>query len=178
MNRIHLRIRRQTGFAYIAAVVLLVVVAGLAVALLRLTATQQATVNQALLGARASLAARGGVEWAFNVLGTQCQPAPTSTTLTQFQAESGFQVTITCSYSTYFEGERIRLPGPGGDPEQVADPLAKRIYRISAVACNGGGASCPEQGAAAAAADYVERARVATVCVVMDPSNTLIPCET
>lgn len=171
------RIRRQAGFAYIAAVVLLVVVAGLAVALLRLTATQQATVNGALLGAKASLAARGGVEWAFRVLDTQCQPTPTSVNLTQFQAESGFLVTVTCSYSTYFEGERIRLPGPGGEPEQVADPLAKRIYRISAVACNGASSSCPDQTGAAAAANYVERARVATACVVMDPSNNLIPCE-
>ena len=114
---------------------------------------------------------------AFRVLDTQCQPTPTSVNLTQFQAESGFLVTVTCSYSTYFEGERIRLPGPGGEPEQVADPLAKGIYRISAVACNGASSSCPDQTGAAAAADYVERARVATACVVMDPSNNLIPCE-
>jgi len=50
--------RRQSGFAYIAAVVFLVVIAGIAVALLRLTDTQQTTVNQALLGARAGLTAR------------------------------------------------------------------------------------------------------------------------
>lgn len=173
------RSRRQAGFAYIAAVVLLVVVAGLAVALLRLSSTQQATVNQALLGARASLAARGGIEWAFHVLNTRCQQAPAAPVpvdLTEFQAESGFHVTVTCSYTTYFEGERIRIPGPGGDPEQVADPLAKRIYRISAVACNGAGSRCPDQNSAAGAS-YVERARVATVCVVMGPSNNLIPCE-
>lgn len=174
------RQRTQYGFAYIAAVVLLVVVAGLAVALLRLTSTQQSTVDQALLGARASLAARGGIEWAFRVLDTRCQEAPAAPVpvdLTQFRAESGFLVTVTCSYRSYFEGERIRAPGPGGDPEQVADPLSKRIYRISAVACNGAGASCPDANSAAGAG-YVERARVATACVVVDADNHLQPCET
>lgn len=171
------RLRSQSGFAYIAAVVLLVVVAGLAVALLRLTATQQSTVNQALLGAKASLAARGGIEWAFRVLGTHCQPAPAAVNLTQFKAESGFNVTVTCAYDSYFEGERIKPPGPTGDPEQVVDPLAKRIYRVTAVACNGAGASCPDQNSAAGA-DYVERARTATACVVADANNNLLPCET
>lgn len=173
------RLRTQSGFAYIAAVVLLVVVAGLAVALLRLTSTQQSTVNQALLGARASLAARGGIEWAFRVLDTRCQGAPTAPVpvqLTQFRAESGFHVTVTCSYHTYFEGERIRPPGPGGDPEQFTDPLAKRIYRLTAVACNGAGASCPDDGSAASE-NYVERARVATACVIPEANNVLQPCE-
>lgn len=175
------RTRKQAGFAYIAAVVLLVVVAGLAVALLRLSATQQATVNQALLGARASLAARGGIEWAFRVLDTRCQQtpaAPTPVDLTQFRAESGFLVTVTCSYTSYFEGERILPPAPGGDPEQTVEALSKRIYRISAVACNSASGSCPDKSSGAAAAEYVERARVATACVVMDSTNTLVPCET
>jgi MSHA biogenesis protein MshP len=174
------RLRTQSGFAYIAAVILLVVVAGLAVALLQLTSTQQSTVNQALLGAKASLAARGGIEWAFRVLDTRCQQAPTAplpVELTQFRAESGFHVTVNCSYSTYFEGERIRAPGPGGDPEQIADPLSKRIYRITSVACNGAGTSCPD-ASSAAGAEYVERARMATACVVLDANNVLQPCET
>ena len=117
------RSRRQAGFAYIAAVVLLVVVAGLAVALLRLSSTQQATVNQALLGARASLAARGGIEWAFHVLNTRCQQAPAAPVpvdLTEFQAESGFHVTVTCSYTTYFEASayayRVRAAIPSRSP--------------------------------------------------------------
>ncbi|WP_123067975.1 MSHA biogenesis protein MshP [Massilia aurea] len=174
------RLRIQSGFAYIAAVVLLVVVAGLAVALLRLTSTQQSTVNQALLGARASLAARGGIEWGFRVLDTRCQEAPMAPVpvqLTQFRAESGFHVTVTCSYSTYSEGERIRMPAPGGDPEQVTDPLSKRIYQITAVACNGAGAGCPDANSVAGA-EYVERARVATACIVQDANNILQPCET
>lgn len=170
------RARIQSGFAYIAAVVLLVVVAGLAVALLRLSATQQSTVDQALLGARAGLAARGGVEWAFRVLDTPyCEGAPVQ--LPQLRAESGFHVTVTCSYNTYSEGERIRMPAPGGDPEPVAEPLTKRIYRITAVACNGAGAGCPDPGSVAGA-DYVERARTATVCVVQALDDKLEPCET
>jgi len=174
------RLRTQSGFAYIAAVVLLVVVAGLAVALLRLTATQQSTVDQALLGARASLAARGGVEWAFRVLDTRCQEAPAAPApvqLTQFRAESGFHVTVTCTYQTYFEGERIQPPAPGGDPEPIFQPLAKRIYRITSVACNGAGASCPDDNSAAGAG-YVERKRIASACVIPDANNVLQPCET
>lgn len=169
------RTRTESGFAYIAAVVLLVVVAGLAVALLRLTSTQQSTVDQALLGARAGLAARGGIEWGFRVLDTQCQGTPVD--LTQFRSESGFNVTVTCSFRTYFEGERIKPPPPGGAPQQEAEAVAKRIYQITAVACNGAGTRCPDQQSAANA-EYVERARMATVCVIPDATGTLQPCET
>jgi type II secretory pathway pseudopilin PulG len=49
MIRFPTNARAQSGFAYIAAIVLLVVVAGMATALLRLTGTQQSTVNQARL---------------------------------------------------------------------------------------------------------------------------------
>jgi type II secretory pathway pseudopilin PulG len=147
-----MRARRQSGFAYIAAVVLLVVVAGLAVALARLTGTQQATVDQALLGARAALAARGGIEWAYaNLAGNCAAGAGKTTQLGDFLADSGFRVSVTCSVTGYNEGEAS---------EGV--PLQKQVYRIQAVACNGGGA-CPDADAVARP-DYVERARVATIC--------------
>lgn len=147
-----MRARPQSGFAYIAAVVLLVVVAGLAVALARLTGTQQATVNQALLGARAALAARGGIEWAYSNLAANCNPGAGKTTqLSDFRADSGFGVSVTCTVARYNEGELS---------EGVA--RERQIYRIEAVACNGGGA-CPDAGAVARP-DYVERARVATIC--------------
>jgi len=143
--------RRQSGFAYIAAVVFLVVIAGIAVALLRLTDTQQTTVNQALLGARA------GIEWAFNGLTTRCSEAGIRTTLNDFSYASGFRVTVTCSFQRYGEGQ---------DPVNQSQSVPKRIYRIEAVACNGTGTTCPEENANVARADYVERARVATACTV------------
>ena len=156
--------RRQSGFAYIAAVVLLVVMAGIAVALLRLTDTQQTTVNQALLGARAGLTARAGIEWAFADLPARCDGL--ARTRDDFSYASGFRVTVTCSFQTYGEGD---------DPDAPAQSLLKRIYRIEAVACNGAGSSCPDQTKASVSrADYVERALVASACT-LEKNRT--PCQ-
>ncbi|MCS0596375.1 MSHA biogenesis protein MshP [Massilia agri] len=142
---------RQSGFAYIAAVVLLVVVAGISVALLRLSATQQQTVNQNLLGVRASMAARGGMEWGLYQL--RANACFGDQTLTDFMADTGFRVRVRCSVRSFSEGESA----PGA-------PIAKNAYRIEAVACNA--ASCPAPtGADVVRPDYVERRRVATVCM-------------
>ena len=167
--RFHARFdaRPQAGFAYIAAIVLLVVVAGMAVALLRLTTTQQSTVNQALLGAKAGLAARAGIEWGFR----SCMSAPATPTITQlpqFKNESGFHVTVTCSSIEYQEGERA------SGQTSVSQP--KRIVQISAIACNGTAANCPD-AASVAGAEYVERARMATVCVIPEPGGMVSACE-
>jgi len=150
--------RPQSGFAYIAAIVFLVVIAGIAVALLQLTNTQQATVNQALLGARAGLAARGGIEWVYQGLGSRCTEAGNAANLTDFVNDAGFHVTVTCSYRVYREGEQ---PDASGAPVSVV----KHIYRIQSVACNRNGpGACPDD-ASVPRPDYVERKRVATVCM-------------
>ena len=170
MIRFPILLRRQSGFAYIAAVIFLVVIAGVAVVLLRLTDTQQSTVNQALLASRASLAARGGIEWVFNNPAQRCSQAPLSTSnaapagalnhLTDFRAESGFLVSVSCSFRAYNEGETIDASGN-------SSPVVKRIYRIDAVACNGTANTCPDPGSVPRA-DYVERAQVATICLLTD----------
>ncbi|WP_051306617.1 hypothetical protein [Massilia alkalitolerans] len=146
----------QSGFAYIAAVVLLVVVAGICVALLRMTGTQQATVDSALLGARASLAARGGLEWGFYQLSKgNCA----TTTLADFAADSGFRVTVRCTKRSFNEGE----DGAGA-------AIAKEVVQLEAISCNSGG-DCPsEDPAILTQPDYVERRRVATTCI-MDKSG-------
>jgi len=157
--------RPAPGFAYIAAVVLLVVVAGLAVAMVRLTASQQNTAQSAALTARASQAARAGVEWMFYRVKTPstapCTLAGTATTLSDFKTDTGFLVTVTCSFYTYNEGQ---------DPASGAT-IAKNIYKVVAVACNGTAASCPDN-ASAVSPDYIERRRVATACVPVDTSVT------
>jgi len=164
------RYQRQQGFAYIAAVVFLVVIAGISVAMLQLTNTQQATVNQALLTARASLAARGGIEWvlqnpaarcagpAANAVGATPAVTPVVTDLADFVADAGFRVRVTCSFRNFREGEALV------SASQPPVAVLKRMYRIEAVACNGGGA-CPDT-TAVTRPDYVERARVATICMV------------
>ncbi|MGF6180596.1 DNA-binding transcriptional regulator YdaS (Cro superfamily) [Massilia sp. UYP32] len=150
--------RPQSGFAYIAAIVFLVVVAGIAVALLQLTNTQQATVNQSLLGARAGLAARAGIEWVYQGLGSRCTQTGAATDLGDFVDDSGFRVTVTCSYRVFREGQH---PGANGEPEATV----KHIYTIQSVACNRNGpGACPDDGSVPRP-DYVERKRVATVCM-------------
>ena len=163
MNGRSFSLSRQRGFAYIAAVVLLLVVAGISVALLRLTSTQQSTVNQGLLAARANQAARAGVEWMMyrivNASPTGCPAAATLPAhLDTFRADSGFRVSVTCTATAFNEGESA----PG-----VA--VAKRIYQIDAVACNSPGAQCPDATAASVSApDYVERRRSTSICMTTD----------
>ncbi|MFC3471663.1 MSHA biogenesis protein MshP [Massilia oculi] len=149
------RSRVQSGFAYIAAVILLVVVAGIAVALLRLTTTQQSTVNQALLAARAGLAARGGIEWVYQDLVNRCAATGRKTDLADFVNDAGFKVTVNCSFQVFHEGQHL--------VNDVPTATAKRIYRIESIACNGSSVDCPDKDSIARP-DYVERARVATVC--------------
>ena len=150
------RHNRQSGFVYVAAVVLLVILAAMATAVVRLNTTQRSTLNQDLLGIRASQVARGGVEWGLYMARTQkcdlthTDAAPLQRTLIEFRATSGFNVTVRCSVRAFNEGEAS---------EGV--PLVKHFYRIEAVACNSDGA-CPGN---AAEVDYVERMRVATACI-------------
>lgn len=148
--------RRQGGFAYIAAVVFLVVLAGFALAVLRLSDTEQASVNQQVLGARASQAARTGLEWAFYRLraaGATCNsldaaPAP------DFYRDTGFVVVRTlCTMQTYDEGQ---------DPNSVS--LKKNIFQLTYTACNGSGPGCGSN-ADLANPDYVERRRTASICI-------------
>lgn len=154
MTRISLR-RRDGGFAYVATVILLVVMAGLGVAVVRLNASQVATSSSTVLTARAGQAARGGLEWTFYQLRTKgVSGCAGATTLTDFQADTGFKVTVGCSVTGYNEGQN---PSDG-------TPLVKNLYQVSAVACNGTAAACPDN-AGSAAPDYIERRRVATICI-------------
>ena len=68
-----------------------------------------------------------------------CAGAPSQTL--DLRADNGMRVTVRCSVNSYTEG---------GD--------ARRIYLVDAVACNGAGASCPDNGAAVTV-NYVERKR-------------------
>ena len=167
MIRLYTNARAQSGFAYIAAIVLLVVVAGMATALLRLTGTQQSTVNQALLGAKAGLAARAGIEWGFRT----CLTTAGITDLSQFKSETGFNVSVDCQFTDYREGERAS--------GQTSVSQVKRIVQIRAVACNGSAARCPDANAnIVAGAEYVERARMATMCIVLNAGVPDGPCDT
>lgn len=146
MRRTHqtLRIsRRQHGVSLITAVFLLVVLAGLLAAMVRVLTVQQASSGLDMLGIQAYQAARSGLDWGiYQQLRVQppsvlCFPSqtfamPASGTL------RNFSVTVTCT------------PKSGN----VAGDTTNR-WSIVAIACNApAAASCP---AVSASPDYVSR---------------------
>jgi MSHA biogenesis protein MshP len=151
--------RRAGGFAYIAAIVFLVVLAGFALAVLRLSDTEQVTVNQAVLGTRASQAARTGLEWAFYKLKPKdatCDAVNTATP--DFKPHTGFTVAVKCTSTTYDEGLK-----PDGTS------VKKNVFELTATACNG--STCPGTNADLANPDYVERKRMASICIASDGTD-------
>lgn len=140
--------RRQRGFLVIAAVFLLVVLAGLVGYMLTVSTTSQAASAADFNSARAYQAARAGLEWgAYRILRgaggattfeTQCAAgSATPRNLTFGSALAGFTATVSCT--------------AGGLTEGASSVTA---YKIISVGCND--ASCPN--ASTTSATYVERA--------------------
>lgn len=141
----HPRPHPERGFGAFAAVIVLVALAAMAAAVVRLSSTQQLGTAQEQGAARAAQAARAGVEWglyqAFKGSWTTCSGASQTLDLT---TDLGMRVTVSCSSTLYNEGESV--PGV---------PQTVRVYTIDAVACNATG-SCPDASRATGPA-YVER---------------------
>jgi MSHA biogenesis protein MshP len=103
MNAI-LRIRRQAGVGLVTAIFLLVVLAGLGVAMVGIFTAQQASSNLDLLGARAYQAARAGLEWGIyqRMRNNSCGDPATGTasvaafTMPAGTSLSGFRVIVKC----------------------------------------------------------------------------------
>jgi MSHA biogenesis protein MshP len=142
-----LRIRRAgRGFLIIAAVFLLVVLAGLVAYLTTVSTTSQAASAADFNSARAYQAARAGVEWGvFRILQgsggagtfeTECAAgAATPRNLTFGSTLAGFTATVTCTSVGLSEG---------GSPVTA--------YRVVSTGCNE--PACPS---ATTSATYVER---------------------
>jgi MSHA biogenesis protein MshP len=89
--------RRSAGVGLVTAIFLLVVLAGLAVAIVGITTSQQASANIDLLGARAYQAARAGLDWGiFRQTRNNSCVASSSFALPATSSLSGFAVTVTC----------------------------------------------------------------------------------
>lgn len=90
--------RRQAGVGLVTAIFLLVVLAGLGVAMVSLYLSQQASSNVDLLGARAYQAARAGMEWGLfrQTRNASCAPS-TRFTLPAGSSLAGFTVVVRCS---------------------------------------------------------------------------------
>ena len=125
---------RERGFAAVAAVFILVVLALLGVFLTNIFSGQQRTLAFDVLGAKALQSARAGIEIGiYEALKNSSCPAATSVGLTGNLA--GFTVNVQCQATAHVE----------------VGPPAVTMYRITATACNR--VACP----GAADATYVER---------------------
>ena len=139
------------GLGAVAVILVLVVLASLAAAVVRLGQQTQTLGTQSLQGARAQAAARAGLEWglyqAFKGPWTSCSNA--SQTLDLAADGAGMRVTVTCDSRLFNEGESA--PGT---------PATVRVFTLDAVACNSRSAAtaCPDN-TAAATQGYVERRR-------------------
>ena len=148
--------RRARGFLVIAAVFLLVVLAGLVAYMTTISTTSQAASANDLNSTRAYQAARAGAEWAVYLIaqtaggaGTlkeQCGPAgggagSSTKTLSLGSTLAGFTVTVVCnSPATFTEGASADV----------------RVYTIVANACNEPTAgACPNN--ATTSSTYVNR---------------------
>ncbi len=95
--------RVQHGFAAIAAIFLIVVLAALGGFMLTFSNAQQLTAVQDMHGSRAYWAARAGLEWGIGAVGALpystaiCPTSPTELTV------DTFKVVVTCSLRVYNE---------------------------------------------------------------------------
>ena len=87
----------QRGFAAVAAIFLVVVLAALGGFMLTFSNTQQLTSAQDVQGSRAYWAARAGLDWGIASVVAACPASPTSLTI------DTFTVVITCTSQTYTE---------------------------------------------------------------------------
>jgi MSHA biogenesis protein MshP len=130
---------RQRGVSLITAIFLLVVLAGLGVAMLTISTTQQAGAALDMQGSRAYQAARAGIEWAlYQQRWTSADPCAsgykTSFALPAGTTLSSYTVTVECAITTLSTLKR---------------------YRIIATACNQpASGACPN---ASNSPDYVQR---------------------
>jgi len=116
--------KTQSGFAAIAAIFLVVILAALGAFMLTFSNTQQLTSAQDIQGSRAYWAARAGLEWGIgSVVSPPAPPlCPADTTLPGGTAtfEGGFKVKVTCTRSDYIEAA-----------------VTKSIYQFTSVASVG-----------------------------------------
>lgn len=126
-----LRRHFQQGFAAVAAMFLVVVLAAMGTYMVAFSNTQQLTAAQDVQGTRAYWAARAGLEWAVasHTAAAACAAAATNLVI------DTFAVRVTCTLATYADTGL----NPGVNP---------RIFQFVSTATN---------GAAVGSVGYVER---------------------
>ena len=139
MTRPGKHFRHQRGATRVAAIFLLVVIAGVAVLTLRLTLLQQQTVSSSMRASQALHAARSGIAWAAHraMAGGWCASA--TLTLTEAGA-AGFAVDVNCSHSAHSEAgstidvyviDALAQSGTYGTPDYVSRRLQAKYMEES-----------------------------------------------
>jgi len=102
---------RQSGFALVTAIFILVVLAGLGAAMVNISTSQHTTLAMDIQSARSYQAARAGIEWgAYQSLqtplpaGFTCPLLPAVAASYAMSPLTGFATTVTCSSTTHNEG--------------------------------------------------------------------------
>lgn len=138
------RVRRSAGVGLVTAIFLLVVLAGLAVAAVRIFNVQQASSSLDMDGARAYQAARAGIEWGlYQRLRNNTCPSQ-SFALPADSALARFTVSVTCT----------QVDGPLDAAGSNANTTR---WRIVAVACNAPAAGVCTSNAQGGGPDFVRR---------------------
>lgn len=136
---------RQSGFALVTAIFILVVLAGLGAAMVTISTSQHTTVAMDIQSARAYQAARAGIEWgAYQALqtplpaGFTCPVLPAAAASYAMAPLTGFATTVTCSATTHSEGANTvtmfaltstATYGTVGTSDYVARQLQARVAK-------------------------------------------------
>ena len=138
--------RRQRGFSMAAAVFLIVVLAGLGVALLTVNGLQHGSSALDVQGVRAYQAARAGAEWGmYQVLSPDATPALPScwagtATVSPGSTLAAFTVQVTCSATqttevsksiTVYSIVSTASQGAGGAPNSVTRQVSATVSRCA-----------------------------------------------
>jgi MSHA biogenesis protein MshP len=133
------RAAAQRGFSLVAAIFLLVVLAGLGVFAVRIGTLQQQTVTSELRASQAFYAARSGLAWgAYRALNSGVC-GNTTLSLTE-GGTAGFSVSVQCSQTSYVEGTATikvyvldvrAVAGVYGQPDYVSRRLQSKITDAS-----------------------------------------------
>ena len=133
------------GLGAVAAMLVLVLLASLAAAIVRLGWTEQTLFAQDMDTSRAVQTANAGIQWGlYQVFKGSWSVCATPTQTIDLRSTTGMMVTVTCSYTDYSEGETS-----AGVPQSV------RLYVLDAIACSTA-TSCPDNSRAGQP-NYVER---------------------
>jgi MSHA biogenesis protein MshP len=136
------RIRSLTvrGFSLISAIFLLVVLAGLGVAMVSISTVQNTSSALDIQGARAYQAARAGVEWgAYQYLRNSAACNPSVNIVMPADASlAGFTVTVICTPSNMsgistaiIRATACNLPNAGGCPNTTNRPdYVQRVMEV------------------------------------------------